>query len=177
MFDDLYTKGFVVLDGTKYTQQIDVDKIEWAWEENARHGDLIYNGNHPAKDKEFYRAALLSLHAQIGIDCLDPYYEYTLGERRIWEGVINDAKSWHNDTVLGPNCFFLLYFNDSAKHNTGSISFTNREETWKIYPTVGTMVAVNNDNRFLHLVEPADHKRVAAGFFFNLDHGSYNKTN
>lgn len=157
--EDFYNRGFQIFDGTKYTQYIDVPSISWEYEGG------INNDYHPKDNKEFIDMCLLTIHCEILNDIVP---DAVVRKRRIWEGVNLDATDWHNDYREGPNCFFLLYFSNMDHDTGGAVCFRNSTEEWKIYPKVGTLVAVNCLNNFEHRAEKANCTRVVASFYFDL---------
>lgn len=170
MTNDFYTKGYQIFDGRHLAKQIPIDDIIWQ-REDFEDGD-----NHPANDLEVIDLLLKSIHQQIALEFVSPYYsDYSIDKRRIWEGVNNGATAWHNDLNEGPNCFFLLYFTDLTQLKQGAIHFKTSDTSieWSHYPTVGMLVAVNCAETMLHRADQTDHKRVIASFCFNINHNSY----
>jgi len=166
MYTDFYTKGHQVFNEPELASQIPIEQIQWMYE-----GDFG-GDNHPSNNIGLLEAMLEHIHHQIELKYIAPYFEkYSVDKRRIWEGVNNDATSWHNDLNEGPNCFFLLYFSDMV--DDGSIGFKNKNNEWFYYPKRGTMVAVNCAKQFLHKATKSAQKRVISSFCFNLDHSSF----
>jgi len=170
MINDLLTKGFKVLDGKKYSSQLDVSNIEWEYEGG------INNDYHPASDKEFISVVLKTIHTQIELDFIAPHFDsYKLERARIWEGVCLDAQQWHHHFYTHPRLFFLLYWSDTKSAGDGSIWFSDASRTkeYRLWPTPGTLIVANNSNKFLHKVEKTNSKRIIAEFYFDLDLSTY----
>lgn len=157
--NDFYNNGFQIFDGKKYTQHIDVAKIQWEYEGG------IDNDYHPKNNRDLIDAGLLTIHCEILNDIVP---NAVMRKRRIWEGVNLDATSWHNDYGEGPNCFFLLYFSNMDTATNGAVYFRNTVDEWKIYPKDGMLVAVNCLNNFEHRAEKANCTRIIASFYFDL---------
>jgi hypothetical protein len=167
MYNDVFTKGFQILDGSVYTNQFDVTSVNWGYEGGTN------NDYHPTNDVEFITAALKTLHAQVETDFVTPYFpNYEVERTRIWEGVNKDVQEWHDHYYTHPNFFFLLYWSDIQKDGEGSVWFTNlsHDIEYEIKPTPGTLIAVNNNGNFLHRVDPSSHVRVLAEFYFDINY-------
>ena len=172
IYNEYFTKGFQIFDGKKYSDQLDVSNIEWEYEGG------INNDYHPASDKDFINASLMTIHSQIEADLVAPYFDYEIERTRIWEGVNLDVQGWHNHYTTHPNFFFLLYWSDTKSVGEGSVWFADIDHTneWEIWPTPGTLIAVNNSDKFLHKVQKTSHTRILAEFYFDVDYNSYNPT-
>ena len=88
----------------------------------------------------------------------------------IWEGVNKDVQEWHDHYYTHPNFFFLLYWSDIQKNGEGSVWFTDlcHDVEYEVKPTSGTLIAVNNNGKFLHRVDPSKNTRVLAEFYFDI---------
>lgn len=167
MYNDVFTKGFQILDGSKYAAQLDVSGVNWGYEGGTN------NDYHPTNDVEFMNLALKTLHAQIETDLIVPYFaNYEVERSRIWEGVNKDVQEWHDHYYTHPNFFFLLYWSDIQKNGEGSVWFTDicHDVEYEVKPTSGTLIAVNNNGKFLHRVDPSKNTRVLAEFYFDINY-------
>lgn len=178
MFENYYKNGFEIFDGSKYVDYFDMDVLkeaEWVkGREENREGEVFL------KDESLVSPILNIIHREIGCFIVsEKFSKYQYRKNSLWKGVSRDLCDWHNDSYETQvirmeepyfNCFFLFYLSDMEKIKEGAINFKNTktDEEWKIYPKIGTLIAVNSDPVFLHKPEPTTHERIVCSFFFEL---------
>jgi hypothetical protein len=157
--DILFTAGYAVLDGTQYIGMLDINSIEFVWED--KYG---LEENTPASHKEQTHQILYAIHTTIAEQIVEPMVaEYEMMHSNIWEGIVRNTDKWHTDCEEPFNLFFLLYFNKT------SIWFRNSEGELEVDTEPGTLVAINqSDKTWLHRAVPSDSKRVTACFRFKV---------
>ena len=165
--EPFFRNGFQVFDTYDLHQYIPLSEIEWEYED-GKGSDLTPKGNTELLDKILYM-----VHQQIGIRFLSDF-NYTLGNRRIWDKVNADAKKWHNDLAWegknNPNdtfdCVFLMY------HTTlkdGPLYIRNSNGLTTIYPKEGLCVALNNKKEdCLHRGTSSKNPRILSSYSFNF---------
>lgn len=172
--EEFFENRFQIFDISESVSDVQLNNRIWEYE-GGINGDY-----HLSEQDSFYSTQdswLLSLHYEIAMQFVETSFsKYTIEKRRLWEGVNKDSSVWHNDLKEGPNCFFLLYFSNLEHLKEGAIYFKNKCQKWSFYPSVGKLLAVNCVPEFMHKADQTKHERIVASFYFNLDHGTYNKT-
>jgi hypothetical protein len=143
---------------------------------NSTKFDLIQDAdNHsyaiPVENNLLVEQALNSIHLIIANEYLYPYASYVeFLHKRIWKGIAINSDKWHNDSNESVDIFFLLYFNDMTKSNTGAFLIKDELGTVKrIVPTLGTLIAVDNTiEKFFHRAEYTTEDRIVASFNFKV---------
>lgn len=163
---DIKQKGFFVFDFSKNIKFFQIDEIKFKW-------DRKYNvrENVPVNMLTEIKQMLNILHYKIDETILKNNVKNSkILDNRLWEGLSEKTDMWHNDKVDGPNLFFLLYFDDMTKTNTGALWIKNQFEEMRILPKPGMLVALNQENPiFLHKAEKSGSRRIVASFNFCID--------
>jgi hypothetical protein len=156
------TKGFVVFEDKQYADLVNLDTIKW----NFPGTDNDY---HPTGDTKQLDKTLMAIHLNISNEIVQPMFgEHFIGDRQMWEGIYTKASEWHND-IEECDFFFILYFSEMKKYKQGEIEFKTDKDSWVFYPSVGSLVLVNNDIKFQHRAGKTDRQRIQASFYFNLN--------
>ena len=159
---NFFIKGFTVFEGKQYTDLVNLDTIEW----NFPGTDNDY---HPTGDTKQLDKTLMAIHLNISNEIVQPMFgEHFIKDRQMWEGIYNKASEWHND-IEECDFFFILYFSEMKKYKQGEIEFKTDKDSWVFYPSVGSLVLVNNDIKFQHRAGKTDRQRIQASFYFNLN--------
>jgi hypothetical protein len=156
------TKGFEVFERKNYVNLVDLKSLEWNFP--GTDNDFHPTGNTKDLDK-----ALMIIHTSISNEIVTPLFgEHIIGDRQMWEGIYDKASFWHND-IEECDFFFILYFSEMKKYNEGEIEFKTDKEQYKIYPSPGTLILVNNNIKFQHRAGKTNKRRIQASFYFNLN--------
>ena len=127
----------------------------------------------PTNNQEYVSAMLNVLHDEIAERFVVPYAkQYKKLESDIKGNATKDSRFciWHTDAEEPGNVFFLLYLNDLSIHNEGALCIKANDNEFRIVPSYGTLIAVNNNNPdFLHRAEYTEHRRIVACFDFLVD--------
>ena len=162
---ELVNNGYVITEATHLLEFVNADTLDFV----QTNDDLLEN--YPAIDELELKQLLEIIHFQIGLEFIDPYattYQHT--KAVLWEGSLPMHKTWHSDIAEVDDVFFLLYFSDQTLTNDGALWVRNPAGEYRIVPTPGTLIGVENTNpEFMHLVEPTVGKRIVGAFGFKVE--------
>jgi len=79
---------------------------------------------------------------------VSPFRPANIVSANLWDGVDKKSLEWHVDNGYGQDCSFLYYLDDCL--HDGYLEFKNEKEEFTIHPTSGTLVWLNQSDKYKH---------------------------